>query len=145
MEYMIISFFYLAAFQLLRLTYSDIKNLLVDERPSHFMMGVVVFCFILSGRVFEGLIVILFFSFALGYLKRFKSFVGVNEGDITVLSWICGGLWFVGWLYLAIFLACYILGLLLINIKLKAKNIPLLVVIFVAFIIAWIGQTLMFL
>jgi hypothetical protein len=97
-------FFWLAGFQLARLLIEDLKTKKVDERTSSFMQGIVVFLYLLTGRAIEGVIVLIVSVFGLVFIKQKIELIGLNDGDITILSWVLPGIWFFGAIPTAIFL-----------------------------------------
>ena len=135
---LLLPFFFLGSFKLLFIVWSDLKNLLVDERHSTFMLGVVIFMFGLTGRYFELLVFLLGSQFGLVWLKKQKWFSGVGAGDVSVLAWVFCGLWFFHWFYLVVFMLCYIslIGLHYAYTK-KNNGYPLTIIIAISFIITW--------
>jgi hypothetical protein len=134
-------FFFIAVFKLLMLVWSDLKELLVDERHSTFMMGVVVIMYALEFRMIELIIVLLVSQFFLAKLKSNNKWFGVGKGDLSILAWVVAGLWFFNWTFLVVFLIGYI-GLMsyfyfILN---KKSGYPLTICIAFGFILTWAVQ-----
>ena len=134
-------FFFIAVFKLLMLVWSDLKELLVDERHSTFMMGVVVIMYALEFRMIELIIVLLVSQFFMAKLKSNNKWFGVGKGDLSILAWVVAGLWFFNWTFLVVFLVGYI-GLMsyfyfILN---KKSGYPLTICIAFGFIITWAVQ-----
>jgi len=133
-----IVFFVLGGFNLARLAWGDMKELLVDQRISSLMTGVVLCLYLLEGRVLELLVVAFVALFALGEIKKHTKLLGIAEGDITIMSWVLPGLWFIGLNYLIQFLFLYVLGLIVMRyLIVKANNFPASVPICIAFCLTW--------
>jgi len=132
-------FFALGGFNLARLAWGDMKELLVDERISSLMTGVVLAFYLLEGRVLE-LIVVLFVSlFVLGWLKKRKWVFGVAEGDLSILSWVVSGLWFLGVPFVYTFLLLYVFGICVMRFIVVGRDgFPASVPISVAFCLTWV-------
>lgn len=132
-------FFFLGGFNLVRMVWSDMKEMLVDQRISSLMMGVVLTLFFINGRVLELLLVSLFGVLLLGELKKFKFLFGVSDGDISVFSWVVPGFWFVGWFALALFLLFYVFGIFVMGrFVVRGNGFPATVPIGIAFCLTWI-------
>jgi len=142
-----INFFYafmiLGLFKLLNLFWSDLKCLKVDERHSTFMMGVVSLMFFVSGRLLELMVVLFVFSYLLVKLKHNKWLTGLGDGDVTILSWVLGGLWFFGWYYIVIFMATYLLIFAYLNYFITKKEpLPATIPILIGFVIVSSAQSI---
>lgn len=134
----LIPFFVLGTYKLLFLVWSDLKTLKVDERLSSFMTGVVVLMFFLNGRIIEMLVVVLVTSFLMSRVKQYKQFTGLGAGDLSIMSWVLPGMWFLGLQYLFMFYATFIMFILM-NYYLNKKNngFPATISIAVAFVTTW--------
>ena len=136
-------FFFIGLFKLLFLVWSDLKELVVDERHSTFMMGAVVIMYALKFRLLELLVVLFVSQYLLAKLKANKQFFGVGAGDLSILAWVVAGLWFFNWVYLVVFLIGYI-GLIAYFLFVLKKNsgYPLTICIVVSFVIVWATQVI---
>lgn len=133
-----IVFFVLGGFNLARLAWSDMKDLLVDQRVSSLMTGVVLCLYLLEGRILELLVVAFVSLFALGELKKHIKLLGIAEGDISIMAWVLPGFWFIGLSYLISFLFLYVLGLVVMRfVVVKGNNFPASVPIVFAFCLTW--------
>jgi len=132
-------FFALGGFNLARLCWSDMKELLVDQRVSSLMTGVVLTLFLLEGRILELLVVAFVALFALGEVKKHIKLVGIAEGDVSIMSWVLPGLWFIGLPYLVSFLFLYVIGFVVMRyLVVKGNGFPASVPITIAFCMTWI-------
>jgi len=135
--------FWLGIINLLKLVWSDCESLTIDARPSWLMSGVVLACFWLSGRALEMLFIAIVFIFLLSKLKKFAGFVGLSEGDVTVLAWVLPAMWLIGYFYLTIFLIGYVLVLIFIyKVLHKNSGSPATIPITIGFCLVWITITL---
>jgi len=138
-----IVFFVLAGFNLARLAWGDMKELLADQRISSLMMGVVLCLYFLEGRIIELLVVGFVALFGLQQLKKYKDLFGLAEGDLTIMSWVVPGLWFLGWTILTEFLFLYIIGMIIMRyLIVKQEGFPASVPIAIAFCLTWILELL---
>jgi len=135
--------FWLGIFNLMKLVWTDLDSLTIDARPSWLMSGVVLACFYLSGLVFEMLVIAFVFLIGLGWIKKRASFLGLADGDVTILAWVVPAMFLVGYVYLIVFLIGYVLSLFVISRKLhKNSGIPATIPITIGFCIVWATYTL---
>ena len=138
-----VPFMLLGLFKLLHLCWSDLKSLKVDERHSTFMMGVVSLMFFVSGRLLELMVVLFVFSYFLSKIKEKKWLTGLGDGDVTIISWVLGGLWFFGWEYIIIFMASYLLIFTYLHYFVTKKDsLPATIPIVIGFIIVSSAQSI---
>lgn len=136
-EYSVV-FFFLGAFNLVRLAWEDLKTLHVDVRINYLMIGVVLTLFFLEGRILEMIVVGIFFGVALSWLKQQKWLTGLEDGDMSILGWVIPGLWFLSYWLVAWFYLFFVGTLLVTRYVWKSdKGFPVSGLICVAFCLTW--------
>ena len=134
----LIWFFWIGIINLVKLVWSDLDTLQIDQRPSWLMNGVVLTLFWVSGRVFELLFLAFVVLVCLSWLKKYSSLVGLAEGDVTVLAWVLPGMFLFGHWILTIFIASYVFNLWLFkHFTKKNSGLPATFPISIAFCVTW--------
>lgn len=84
-------FLFLSALTLLQLTFEDLRTRKVDERPSSFMLGVVILIALINDMALVFIALMLFVLLVLPKIKT-KYTKTLGSGDLTILSWIIPGI-----------------------------------------------------
>lgn len=122
-------FWFMGSFNLAMMSFTDIRELFIDDRHNYFMMGVTVCLYFSSNRPITYLIAMIIMSTAFTYATK-KFFA---EGDLKVLAWELLFMGLMGpafvllfWVFLAIYLTVQVALVLLYRIQGKTAGLPVL-------------------
>jgi hypothetical protein len=130
-------FFFLASLTMLQLVYQDLKERLVGENLSYYMMGVVSVIMLSLGFILQWIVLLAIITFGLTLLKP-KLAKWIGEGDITILCWLLPGIGALSFPLLILFVFFYCIGLIAYFLFFKQRELEGTIPMFLALILIWI-------
>jgi hypothetical protein len=134
-------FFFLASLTMIQLVYQDLKEKLVGENLSYYMIGAVSVIMLSLGFIIQWIILMAVVTFGLTLLKpKLEKYIGA--GDITILSWLLPGIGALSLNLLLIFVIFYCISLVSYFFFFKQRELEGTIPMFLALVLVWVIYSL---